>query len=216
MGSRSLKGEKYYKVGLWISKKYQKHNWLKHFGALISGLNHFILFYLSSALRVRLEEIQEVSYRQSDKIIALRSVAKVDFSSVPTKIIKLYKLYLKFFDFPLLKIINCIRRFSNPRHWRAKMNFFPEITVDIKSRAETKKSEHRLFIFKFLSNKLFIDIWVLFYLNFEGKLNMSDFLDLSCDSKRFISHLGNCPVISWSCVKQNKKVTRLKLPSPAK
>ena len=34
------------------------------------------LVFLVPALELRLAEIQEVSYRQSDKIIALRSVAK--------------------------------------------------------------------------------------------------------------------------------------------
>jgi hypothetical protein len=83
---------------------------------------HFILIYLPSALRVRLEEIQEVSYRQSDKIIALRSVAKVDFSSVPTKIIKLYKLYLKYCDYPHLKKKILLKIVSN--------DFFPSQALE--------------------------------------------------------------------------------------
>ena len=36
----------------------------------------FLWYLLVPALELRLAEIQEVSYRQSDKIIALRSVAK--------------------------------------------------------------------------------------------------------------------------------------------
>lgn len=49
-------------------------NWLAFNPQL--GLMMWHFSGLISALKSRLEEIQEVSYRQSDKIIALRSVAK--------------------------------------------------------------------------------------------------------------------------------------------